>query len=55
MTTFAQYLFEEAPPDPKIEKWIKDNKERFREKYGDDYKKYLYGHAWKMYNDKKDG
>ena len=33
---------EVAPPDSGIEKWINDNKERFEEKYGKDYKKYLY-------------
>lgn len=51
---FKDYLLtEEAPPDKEIEKWIKDNKARFKEKYGDDYEKYLYGRAWKMYNDKE--
>ena len=44
---------EVAPPDSQIEKWINDNKERFEEKYGKDYKKYLYGKAWNKFNGKK--
>ena len=44
---------EVAPPDHQIEKWIEDNKERFQEKYGKEYKKYLYGKAWNKFNGKK--
>ena len=44
---------EVAPPDSQIEKWINDNKERFEEKYGKEYKKYLYGKAWNKFNGKK--
>lgn len=44
---------EVAPPDTQIEKWINDNKERFEEKYGKQYKKYLYGKAWNKFNGKK--
>ena len=44
---------EVAPPDSQIEKWIDDNKDRFQEKYGKDYKKYLYGKAWNKFNGKK--
>lgn len=44
---------EVAPPDAQIEKWINDNKERFEEKYGKQYKKYLYGKAWNKFNGKK--
>lgn len=47
-------LTEEAPPDKEIEKWIKKNKKRFQEKYGDDWEEVLYGKAWNMYNDKKE-
>lgn len=46
-------LDEVAPPDRSIEKWIGDNKERFKEKYGKDYGKYLYGKAWNKFNGKK--
>lgn len=56
MTTFKQYranhLTEEAPPDPEIEQWIRDNKKRFQAKYGDDWEEVLYGKAWNMYNKK---
>lgn len=44
---------EVAPPDHQIEKWIEDNKEKFQEKYGKEYKKYLYGKAWNKFNGKK--
>lgn len=44
---------EVAPPDSQIEKWINDNKERFQNRYGKDYKKYLYGKAWNKFNGKK--
>lgn len=46
-----QQLFEKAPPDPKIESWIKKNKKRFIDEYGE--KKgieILYSKAWKMYH-----
>ena len=45
-------LEEVAPPDRKIESWIKKNKKRFKDRYGDGYEKYLYGRAWKTYNGK---
>lgn len=47
-----QQLTEVAPPDKESEKWINDNKEKFKEKYGKDYEKYLYGKAWNLYNGK---
>lgn len=44
---------EESPPDSKIEKWIKDNKERFTKEYGAERgHQILYATAWKMYNSK---
>lgn len=46
-------ISEESPPDPKIEKWILANKERFKAEYGE--KKglaVLYAKAWDMYNKK---
>lgn len=46
-------LDEVAPPGKESEKWIKKNKKRFKEKYGKDYEKYLYGKAWNNYNGKK--
>ena len=47
-----QELDEVAPPDREIESWIKNNKKRFQDRYGDGYEKYLYGKAWKKYNGK---
>lgn len=46
-------LNEATPPSDEAEKWIKDNKENFKDQYGDDYEKVLYAKAWKMYNDGK--
>lgn len=50
---FNRPLEEVAPPDIASEKWINKNKEKFKEKYGNNYKKYLYGKAWNMYNGSK--
>lgn len=46
---------EESPPDPEIETWIKKNKDRFLDRYGDEYGNYLYGKAWNMYYKKHGG
>lgn len=46
-------MSESAPPDAKIEKWILDNKERFKKQYGEDKGlSVLYAKAWSMYNNK---
>lgn len=45
-------LAEKAPPSPEAEKWILDNKERFKKRYGKNYAKYLYGKAWELYPEK---
>ena len=50
---YQEQITEVAPPSKKIEKWITDNKQRFKDEYGKDYKKYLYGKAWKMFNAKE--
>lgn len=43
---------ESAPPSPKIEKWIKSNKKRFKDEYGsEEGEKILYSKAWKMYKE----
>lgn len=43
---------ESAPPNPKIEKWIKANKSKFKDKYGDEKgEEVLYATAWKMYKE----
>ena len=46
-------LEEVAPPDREIESWIRKNKKAFKDRYGEDYGKFLYGKAWKKYNGKK--
>ena len=46
-------ITEVAPPGKDAESWIKKNKKRFKDKYGKDYEKYLYGKAWNNYNGKK--
>lgn len=52
--TIKEPINEEAPPDPDIEKWINDNKERFRKEYGEERGlEILYGKAWNMYKKKK--
>lgn len=35
-------LDEVAPPDRDIEKWIGDNKQRFEDKYGNQYKNFIW-------------
>lgn len=52
---FTTNMFEVAPPSKEIENWIIKNKDKFKEKYGKDYKQYLYGKAWNKYNNKKEG
>jgi len=44
-------LEEKAPPDPEIERWIKANKQRFIDQYGEEKGlEILYATAWKRYN-----
>lgn len=44
---------EVAPPDEKIESWIKSNKERFIKKFGEkEGKRRLFGKGWNLYNKK---
>ena len=49
----SKEITEVAPPGKESEKWIRKNKKRFKDKYGKDYEKYLYGKAWNNYNGKK--
>jgi len=47
---------EVAPPDPKIEKWINANKERFIKQYGEKKgKEVLYATAWKKHGRSESG
>lgn len=49
-------LDEVAPPNPKIEKWIKSNKERFVKEYGKEKgMQVLYAKAWKMHGQSESG
>jgi len=49
-------LSEKAPPSKEIETWIKKNKQRFIDRYGEEEgTSILYGKAWNMYNDKNEG
>ena len=49
-------LNEVAPPNPKIEKWIKSNKERFVKEYGKEKgMQVLYAKAWKMHGQSESG
>jgi hypothetical protein len=52
MKTFKHFVVEAAPPDPAIEKWIKDNKEVFKRQYGDNWEEVLYATAWKKHSEK---
>lgn len=44
---------ENTPPDSQIEQWIADNEEKYKEKYGKQYKAHLYGKAWQKFNGKR--
>lgn len=41
----------EASP-PGMEDWIKKNKKRFKDEYGDDWEDVLYGTAWNLHRKK---
>lgn len=48
-------LAEKAPPGKKAEEWIKANKSRFKDKYGDKAgEKILYGKAWNLFGEEKE-
>lgn len=47
-------MLEVAPPGKKAEKWIKDRKNDFKEKYGKDWQKVLYATAWKRFGESND-
>jgi hypothetical protein len=42
-------LQEKAPPDQRVEDWILANKAEFKRRYGPEWRRVMYGHAWKMY------
>ncbi len=51
-----EQIDEVAPPNPKIEKWIKSNKERFVKEYGKEKgMQVLYAKAWKMHGQSESG
>jgi len=45
-------LYEAAPPDKDIEKFILAAKPKFKAQYGKDWEDKLYATAWKMYSEK---
>jgi len=45
-----ELIFEESPPSPEAERFIKKNKSSFKKQYGDDWERALYSTAWKMHN-----
>jgi hypothetical protein len=47
-------VLEVAPPGKKAEKWIKDRKADFKERYGKDWSKVLYATAWKQFGESTD-
>jgi hypothetical protein len=48
-----QFLFESAPPSKEAEDWIKANKQRFKDQYGNEWESILYAKAWSLFGDKK--
>ena len=51
-----EIINEVAPPNPKIESWIKANKERFVKEYGKEKgMQVLYAKAWKMHGQSESG
>lgn len=56
MAEEVETVNEVAPPNPKIEKWIKANKERFVKEYGKEKgTQVLYAKAWKMHGQSESG
>jgi hypothetical protein len=56
MAEETEVVNEVAPPNPKIEKWIKSNKERFVKEYGKEKgMQVLYAKAWKMHGQSESG
>lgn len=48
----CQKLKEVAPPGPEAEKFINDNKEEFKKRYGDGWEGVLYATAWDKFGNK---
>lgn len=44
-------LLEVAPPGKTAEKWIKDRKSEFKDRYGKDWQRVLYSTAWKRFGE----
>jgi hypothetical protein len=51
MKSFQQFIKEKAPPGKKAEDWIKSNKQRFKDQYGNDWEQVLYAKAWKLFGE----
>jgi hypothetical protein len=50
---FEMLLDEAGPPGEAAERWIAENKAKFKERYGEKWEKYLYGHAWRIFGKKR--
>ena len=51
MKSFKEFIVEKAPPGKKAEEWIKSNKAKFKDEYGDDWEEVLYATAWKLFKE----
>ncbi len=47
-------VMEKAPPGVKAERFIKQNKEKFKKRYGKNWERILYATAWKMFGEHAD-
>lgn len=47
-------LFEKAPPGKKAEHFVRKNKTAFKQRYGKDWARYLYGTAWKQFGESRE-
>ena len=47
-------MMEKAPPGEKAERFIKQNKESFKKRYGKDWERVLYATAWKQFGESAD-
>lgn len=51
MKSFKDFLNENPPPGKKAEEWIKKNKQKFKDEYGEDWESVLSATAWKIYGE----
>jgi translation elongation factor P/translation initiation factor 5A len=51
MKSFNEFLKEAAPPGKDAEDWIRANKQKFKDEYGEDWESVLYATAWKLFGE----